>query len=362
MASPARESGKAALRLPIGGTAIVWLLAIAVLVALALAPLQINLYWMRIFSLTFMYATLAQAINLIAGFTGYPAFGNVVFFGLGAYSAAIVMAKGGGGLVLGMAVAVLISLATVLLLGPALLRLRGHYFAIATVGLNEMVKGIVDNLGPLTGGGMGMTVPLPPWGPAETARVFYYLLLGALVASVAVAAWFKFSRLGYACRAIRDDEVKAEAMGLRTTMIKTIAWAISAMLTGMTGAVYAYWFSYIDPPSAFDLLIAIKSFVIFLVGGSATVFGPVVAALLVEYLSLVVWSRLLDYHLGIFGLAIMLIALYMPDGLVRFVRTRTLPLYALLGPRMSRADVPRAPPSSVSDRGTGAPRADRPGG
>src|SRR3954468_19965675 len=135
------------------------LLGLALLLLL-LAPLHISLYWQRVLSTAFMFATLAQAINLIAGFTGYPAFGNVVFFGLGAYSAAIVMAKAGGGFALGVVVAVLISLVTVLLVGPPLLRLRGHYFAIATVGLNEMVKALVSNFSPLTGGGMGLSVPL----------------------------------------------------------------------------------------------------------------------------------------------------------------------------------------------------------
>jgi branched-chain amino acid transport system permease protein len=314
------------------GFVIVLALASA-LVLLLLAPVMISLYWLRILSAVFMFATLAQAINLIAGFTGYPAFGNVVFFGLGAYSVAIVMVKAGGGFLLGLVAAVLVSLVTVLLVGPPLLRLRGHYFAIATVGLNEMVKALASNLTPLTGGGMGLSVPLAPWGAAETAQVFYYLLLGTMLASIAIAAWFKVSRLGHACRAIRDDEVKAEAMGLRTTTIKTTAWAISAMLTGLVGGIYAYWFSYVEPPAVFDMLIAIKFFVIFLLGGAATVLGPILAAFFVEYVSTALWSHLLDYHLGALGLGIMLIALFMPHGFVRFVRDRWRSLAALLGMR-----------------------------
>jgi branched-chain amino acid transport system permease protein len=320
--------------IPAPGKVRSWLLRLCVLagtILLLLAPLQLDLYWLRVLSLIFMYGILAQSINLIAGFAGYPAFGNVVFFGIGAYSTAIVMVKAGGSFVLGVLCAVLACLITVIVLGPALLRLRGHYFAIATVGLNEMVKALVANLAPLTGGGMGLSVPLPPWRAAESAHFFYYLLLSVLIASTAVAAWFKLSRIGYACRAVRDDEVKAEAMGLRTTLIKTIAWAFSAVFTGMAGAIYAYWFSYIDPPSVFDLLIAIKSFVIFLFGGAATVLGPVVAAFFIEYLSTVVWSRLLDYHLGIFGVAVMLLALFMPHGVVQFARDRSKALATMFG-------------------------------
>jgi branched-chain amino acid transport system permease protein len=147
------------------------------------------------------------------------------------------------------------------------------------------------------------------------------------------AGWLKVSRLGHACRAIRDDEVKAEAMGLRTTTVKTTAWALSAVLTALAGGIYAYWFTYVEPPAAFQMLVAVKAFVIFLLGGAATVLGPILAAFLIEYASLVLWSHLLDYHLGALGLAIMAIALYMPDGLVRFVRERVRLLGALAGPR-----------------------------
>jgi branched-chain amino acid transport system permease protein len=300
----------------------------AVLILLA-APFHIDLYGMRVLSTIMLFAVLAQSVNLIAGFTGYPAFGNVVFFGLGAYSTAIVMVKLEGSFVLGLAIAVLVAAITALLIGPPLLRLRGHYFAIATVGLNEAVKAVVSNLTFITGGGMGLSLPLPPWDPTTAARVFYYLLFAAMAASVLTAAWFKVSRLGYAARAIRDDEVKAEAMGLRTTTIKTAVWAVSAALTGFVGGVYAYWFSYLDPPSVFNMLFAIKSFVIFLLGGAATVFGPIIAAFGMEYASTVIWSHLLDYHLGAFGLAIMLIVLFMPDGVVRFLQDRTRTVTAL---------------------------------
>jgi branched-chain amino acid transport system permease protein len=178
---------------------------------------------------------------------------------------------------------------------------------------------------------MGLSLPLPPWPPLEAARVFYFLLFATMVLSILIAAWFRFSRLGHAARAIRDDEVKAEAMGLPTTTVKIIAWAISAGLSGFVGGIYAYWFSYVEPPAVFDMLIAIKAFVIFLFGGAATVFGPILSAFFIEYVSTLLWSHLLDYHLGALGLGIMLIVLYMPDGLHRFLRERTQPLLRMLG-------------------------------
>lgn len=310
---------------------VVMLVLLLVCVPLLLAPYYLSLYWLRVLSFIFMFAALAQAINLIAGFAGYPAFGNVVFFGLGAYSTAIVMVKLGGGITVGLAMAVLVAFVTAVAVGPALLRLRGHYFAIATVGLNEAIKAVVSNLTDLTGGGMGLSLPLPPGSALESGRYFYFLLFAAMVASIAIAAWFRVSRLGNAARTIRDDEVKAEGMGIRTTAIKTAAWALSAAITGFVGGVYAYWFSYVEPDAGFDMLIAVKSFVIFLLGGAATVFGPIIAAFVVEYASTVLWSNLLDYHLGAFGIGIMLIVLYMPDGAMKFLRDRKEMIMSMSG-------------------------------
>ena len=311
--------------------------AVAVLLAvvallLLFAPVYLGSYWLRVFSMIFMYASLAQALNLIAGFAGYPAFGNVVFFGIGAYSVAMVMVRGGSFL-LGLAVALAVCIGIALMLGPALLRLRGHYFAIATVALNELVKQIVNNLTALTGGGMGLSIPLPPGTPLESARTFYYLLLGSMFIAILLGALFKYSRLGLAAGAIRDDEVKAEAMGLRTTAIKTMAWSASAALTGAVGGIYAYWFSYVDPPTVFDMVIAVKAYVMFLFGGAATVLGPIFGAFVIEYASTVLWSNLLEYHVGALGLGIILIVLYMPDGLLRFFRQRVRLATALLAPQ-----------------------------
>jgi len=296
------------------------LLTAAVAVGLLFLPDFLNLYWLRIVSNIFMFAALAQGINIIAGYTGYPAFGNVVFFGLGAYSTAIVMVKFQGSFITGVLVGGAVCLVFVLLLGPYLLRLWGHYFAIATLGMNEAIKAIIYNATDFTGGGMGLSVPLPPGNPAESARYFYYLLYGAMVLSVLVTYWLSVSRLGHACRAIRDDEVKAKAMGLPTERSKLAAWAISAVLTGFVGGIYAYWFSYIEPPVIFDMTIAVESFVIFLLGGAGTVLGPVIGAAIVELFATLTWSHALNYHVGILGLIIIVIVVALPKGFIVFVR------------------------------------------
>jgi branched-chain amino acid transport system permease protein len=262
-----------------------------------------------------MYAALAQAINLMAGYTGYPAFGNVVFFGLGGYTTAVLMGRLEAPFAAGVAASVVLCALLVLLIGPPLLRLKGHYFAIATLGLNEAVKEIVSNTTRLTGGGMGISLPLPPGGPVASAMNFYYLFLGAMVLATWITWEFSRRRLGVACQAIRDNETKAEACGFYTTRYKTTVWMMSAAITGAVGSINAYWMAYIDPPAVFDMAIAVKSFVIFLLGGAGTVLGPIGGAFFVELLATYTWSKLLNWHLGAMGLIIMLVIALFPNGL-----------------------------------------------
>jgi len=290
-------------------------LLVLVTVALLLAPSVANTYWLRVLSGIFMFAVLGQGINLMAGYTGYPAFGNVVFFGLGGYVTAILMSKLGLPFAVAAPAAAVIAPLIVLPVMPMVLRLKGHYFAIATLGLNEAAREVVTAARPLTGGAIGMTLPLPDGGPASNAAGFYYVFLALMLASVWLTAEFGRRRLGHCCQAIRDNEDKAEAMGLPTLRCKVMVWMLSATLTAAAGAVNAYWVSYIDPPSVFDMAIAVKAFVIFLLGGAGTVLGPVAGAFIVEMLATLTWSHLLNWHLGAMGLLIMLIVLALPDGL-----------------------------------------------
>jgi branched-chain amino acid transport system permease protein len=296
------------------GRAIVAVLALTAAAFLLAAPAFLGPFWLRILASVFMYAVLAQGMNIMAGFTGYPAFGNVVFFGLSGYTTAILMVK----LKLPFAVAILGGVAlcplVVLAIGPPLLRLKGHYFAIATLGFNEAVREVVSNVSDVTGGGMGLSLPVPPWGPAANAAIFYYLFLAVMVLATLAVREFSRRRLGIACRAIRDNEEKAEAVGLYTTRYKTTAWMLSATMTGAVGGINAYWMTYIDPPTVFDMAISVKSFVIFLLGGAGTVLGPVAGAFFIELLATFTWSKLLNWHSGAMGAIIILVVLFAPNG------------------------------------------------
>lgn len=313
----------------------VWVLVAVAAVLLLAAPQLLNLYWLRILTNICMFAILAQGINLIAGYTGYPAFGNVVFFGLGAYSTAVVMVKFGGSFPLGLAVGVGLSLLFTALIGPPLLRLRGHYFAIATLALNEATKTVVGNLD-ITDGGMGLSLPLPPGSVIENAGQFYYLYLGVMAASILIAWLIQRSPLGYACRAIRSDELAAACSGINTTLVKTSVWAISAVLTSVAGGIYAYWLSYVDPSGVFDMTLAVKAFVIFLLGGAATLFGPLLGAGFIEIITTLTWTHLLSFHVGTLGAIIIVVVLFIPNGFIPMFKDRAAVLAALFRPRTGR--------------------------
>ena len=312
-----------------------------VTIVLTAAPSFLGNYWLRVLCNIYMYVVLAQGINIMAGYTGYPAFGNVAFFGIGGYCTGVLMVKLQAPFAVGLVAGMLACPLLVLLLGPALLRLKGHYFAIATLGLNEAIREFVSNASDLTGGGMGLSLPLPPGGAAANAVKFYYLFFVAMAASVWLTWEFSRRNLGLACRAIRDNETKAEATGIHTTRSKTVAWMLSAMLTGMVGSINAYWLAYIDPPSMFNMTIAVKSFVIFLLGGAGTVLGPVAGAVFVELLATLTWSNLLNWHLGAMGLLIVVAVMVFPGGFRTVVRDMPSLATLLTGGRARPKDRPR---------------------
>ena len=276
------------------------------------APAFVDLYWIRILTSICMFVAVAQSINIMAGFLGYPAFGNVVFFGLGAYGTAVATVRLQWPPTAALGVGLAACAVLVLIVGPPILRLRGHYFAIATLGLNETMKSIVSNLTGLTGGGLGLSLPLPSEPLEVSARSFYWMFLGLAFGATLVALVLRETRFGYACRAILANEEGAESMGINTMFFKTAAWLVSAMIAGLAGGFYALWVGYIDAPSVFDMTIAVKGFVMFLIGGAGTVLGPAFGALLVELAANLSWSHLLKYHLGILGIVIMAAAVLIP--------------------------------------------------
>ncbi len=295
------------------------ILLIAFLVC-GLFPLIVSGFWIRLLTSIFLYAILGQGLNIIAGFTGYAAFGNMIFFGLGAYTVGILMVKAGVSFFPSMMAAGVVGIIAAVLVGMPLLRLKGHYFALASLGAAEALRQIMDNLTDLCGGAMGLTLPQMAGKPAQVNLSFYYLIFVLLLICFTATYSISKNRLGYALKAIKANEEAADAMGINTTLYKIVAWAISGVFTAIAGGIYAYWFTFIEPATVFDVMIVVKLFVILLLGGAGTVMGPLYGAFIFEGISEIIWSRFLNLHMGILGIIVILIVFFIPNGLIDMVR------------------------------------------
>jgi len=303
--------------------------SLAVLVFLLVGPFILSGYWVRVLSAVFMYAALATSMNIMTGYTGYVDFGNVVFLGVGAYTTAILMDRMDLPLPAAVLAGGIVCMLYAGLLGWPILRLRGHYFAIATIGVNEATREIVRNLSGLTGGGMGITLPLSGLGPKDFNTLIYFTMFVLMLTYVGIIYIITRRPLGYALRSIRDNEDAAAVMGIDTARYKVIAWSTSAFLTGVIGGVFAYWYTYIEPPAVFNINISVRYLIMMLLGGGGTIFGPVIGAFLLGLLSELIWGRFLELHMAILGLAIILVVIFMPGGFTELIRRR-LSLSAIL--------------------------------
>lgn len=291
-------------------------LGLALLAALALVPLGTDPYWLRLGTTMLMYGVLAMSWNFIGGMAGYPSFATAAFFGLGAYSGAVAQVSGVP-MLLAWSLAAAVAAAFAAALGYALLRLRGHYFAIASLVVGEVLREVTNSATGLTGGGMGLNLPIPHMASvAAQARFFYYAMLGVAAITFAAAAWTLHSRLGFGLRCIKQKEAAADMLGVNVTRYKVAAFVLSAVFVGIAGAVYASWVYYIEPPDVYDVLYSIKPIVMALLGGAGTLFGPLIGAGLFLALEELVWRNYISIHTGMLGLLIVLLVLFLPKGVL----------------------------------------------
>ncbi len=259
-------------------------------------------------------ATLAQSWNIIGGYTGYPSFGNSVFYGLGGYGVAITMVQYGLSFPVGMAIGVGLAGAFAILLGIPVLRLRGHYFAIATLGLAEVMTAIVSNL-EIAGRNVGLILPL-----VKGDALFFELALALLVVTTVAIAWISRSRFGFALIAIRENEQAAAVMGVNTTLYKILAFALCSVFAAIAGGIHAYWITYLDPGSAFDVTLNVKMIIMAVFGGAGTVFGPVLGAFVLSGISEILATKVTSLASIFFGIVIVAAIVFMPRGFADFVR------------------------------------------
>jgi branched-chain amino acid transport system permease protein len=298
---------------------------IGLLAVLGALGLQSQLYsgQERTVAAILMFVALAQGWNLIGGFAGYASFGQVVFFGVGGYFTAVAMSHWHFSFWLSLVLSGLVAGAFGALIGLPLLRLKGHYFAIATLGVAEGMREVVTNLPDLTGGGAGITVPTVG-DQATTAYLgndgFYLLFLAIAVLAVVVSALVSRNKLGFALRAIHQDEDAAGAMGINTTRAKVTTLALSGMITGLVGASYAFQQVTIFPERLFDVDITVLMVVMVVIGGSGTVLGPLLGAVILQVLSEWLRQNYTEVHTLILGVIIIIAVVLLPQGLVNYVR------------------------------------------
>jgi branched-chain amino acid transport system permease protein len=274
-----------------------------------------------------MFIGLASSLNIIMGFTGYVNFGHIVFFGLGGYFGFFLLSEWGLPLYLAALGGGILSGIIALIIGLAVLRLRGAYFALATIGVNEAARAFVSNFPPF-GGSTGLYVNFSvyeQYGGAAQALWFTFTLLWIVtLAAVVVSYLVKHSRFGLGLTAIREDEDTAMVMGVKAPGAKTLAFLFSAIFPGIIGTLYFFKNGNVEPDDAFRFQMSLEILVMVMLGGRGTVLGPIVGSLAYERLRgyLLTSPIFKSLHLALAGLFLLLIVLFVPAGVVGWLRDR----------------------------------------
>jgi branched-chain amino acid transport system permease protein len=314
--APAGTSAAPTLSLATRVDRVLIICALISLPIMCLVPLNASGYWMNLLTTLFIYATMATAWNLIGGYTGYAAFGNIAFFGGGAYATAEFMLKAHWPFLLSVLMAGVTMALYGALIGLPVLRLRGHYFAIATLGVAIATREITNNL-EFFSASRPFNLPL-----TNNPNLFYFLALGLLVFAIVLSFVISRSKLGYGLVAIRENEDAALVMGVDTTRYKVTAFALNAMLCGFAGGIYSYWHTTIDPPTAFDLTNNVRLIIMAVLGGIGTPLGPVLGAALLTAIQETLWKSFTNLHAVFFGASIIIVVLLVPRGLVYLIRQK----------------------------------------
>lgn len=323
------------------------LLGYAAIVAIGIfAPLLFPAYKAQMAEL-WLFIVFALTWDHTGGQMGYNSFGNVIFLGVGMYSCTLIQvglfyqiaqytaARGGGtiftfdtqdfllGLALGLPAGAIAAAVTAAIVGPLILGMRGQYFAICTLGLG-IAAGEIAASWEWIGAGSGMTTPNPPDALGDINLLLYYLAAGLTVLTFLVFRWIYSTRMALAINAIRDDEDKAEAMGLPTTRIKVMAWAVAALFLGMAGGIYGNLKKFIDPIDvAFSgATVGVWMVLMAILGGKGTLWGPVIGAIVFQITKELFWTYLLGWQRVALGLLIVVIVVFFPQGILGWARDR----------------------------------------
>ncbi len=264
---------------------------------------------------------LASNLNLMIGYTGYVNFGHIVFYGLGGYVGFYLTSARGWHLVPAALVAGACVSLLALVFGLGVLRLRGAYFALATIGILEAVQAFVSNFEPW-GRSTGMYLDFDAYnrfgGAMHALWVVYYLVIGVMALSLILSLLIKRSKFGLGLFAIRENEDAAVVLGVNATVYKSVIYSVSAFLPAVCGALMFYKNGMIDPFVAFEFMLSLEGIVMLMLGGQGSVFGAALGAAMYERLrsSLLTSPKLSNFHLVIAGGLLLLVVLFAPGGLV----------------------------------------------
>lgn len=297
----------------------------AAVLCMALFPLlRPDAYYLSALFSLFMYTALACGWNIFGGYTGYNNFGHAAFFGIGAYTSALLLLKWGlspfytcilGGLLAGICAVII---------GYPCLRLRGPYFVLVTLCLGLSARLVVINV-EFTGSSTGLYLPFLKVSMFANRVIFYEVMLALTWIVVLIAMGIERSKYGLGLRSIYQDEDSAETQGVDATRLKISAFALSAFLAGVAGGIYAYYRSYIHPDFIFDIGISVLVVLMALLGGPGTWIGPVLGACIVVVINEVLTAHAdigAEFARIIYGLLLVFVIMYLPHGLVGLFRKK----------------------------------------
>jgi branched-chain amino acid transport system permease protein len=304
-----------------------WIITLAV-AAFALAPVYGNDVSLReSLLLDALYITLASNLNLMLGYAGYVNFGSIVFFGLGGYICVWLVNSYNWGLAPSLIVAGTCVSGLALIFGLGILRLRGAFFALSTIGIIEAVQAFAENFTPW-GGSSGIYLSgeifKPLGGPAQALWIIYFMMVGVMGLSLYLSYAVKTSKFGLGLLAIGQNEDAAAILGVPTPLYKAMVYSVSAFLPALAGGLYFFKSAFIQPSDAFDLSLSTEALVVGMLGGQGTVTGVAVGAFLYEELRgyLLTSSTFANFQLVVSGALLLLIVLFFPAGLMGFIYSR----------------------------------------
>ena len=295
---------------------LVWAAVCAAILLLVAAPFRLNGYFVDLIYITMVYVGLAYGWNIISGYAGYFSFGQITFFGLGAYATGFLInylhwywmaaALGGG----------VCALVLAFPLGYVMLRLRGPFFAMGMFGMAQTVRVLITAF-PATGAGAGLFLP-----PGSNVQSVYYWTLGVMLLAIALTFWIDQSAFGLRLQALREDEQVAGTLAVNVTRDKINAFVLSALIPGLLGGGYIYFLNYIEPDAAFSSRLDLQSIVMTVLGGVGTPWGPLVGGVVMTQISEALWARYPQGYLMIFGGLLVALLIVLPHGIIPAIRAR----------------------------------------